>query len=299
MDSFEGVVKFLFEQLPAGLIPQIGVAGATKKALAWWPGKAAKTGTGMPPALKIKFYGCTNKAYPDPRGAMADQPCSIFWAGIDIDGDDNPHLSFQSLVEVVAQVIGPDGSIRTSCGGRGLHVFLRLATPISMPANPQRGHISRITQMISRPWIERLVDAGVHVCKNDSRMFWVYGGANRWVYKSTSFLSEEMVSHLITASSTLHLPVLTPEVESLELGEFVAEWLKRLGVKTPGPVYVGAIVERLRAEGQTVRTKSRCSGNGEINGYIDAGEGWIQLWSYADGHAIWRDQDYSWLEAEI
>ena len=298
MDSFENVVAFLFEGCPEGMTPQIGVAGATKKALMWWPGKEAKTVGQRPDPRKIKFYGCTNKAYPDPVGAMADQPCSIFWAGIDIDGDDNPHLSFQSLVEVVAQVIGPDGSIRTSCGGRGLHVFLRLATPIPVVANPQQGAISRLTKKISRPWVEKLTEAGVHVCKCDSRMFWVYGGQNLWVYRSSERLTEQLVN-LLVASPDIHLDAHAPEVESLELGDFVTDWLGKLGVRAPGPVYVGAIVERLRAEGQTVRTKSRCSGNGEVNGYIDAGQGWIQLWSYADGHAIWRDQDYSWLEAGI
>ena len=78
----------------------------------------------------------------------------------------------------------------------------------------------------------------------------------------------------------------TPE----NVGPFVATWLQRLLV-SPGPVYVGDVVKRLRGFGEVVNTRSGCSGNGQVNGYIDCGPGWIQLWSYADGHAIWRAQD--------
>lgn len=289
MENFDALVKWLFERVPSGFCPQMGVADGEKRALAWWPGRKTKMTGWRPDSSRIAYTGCTNRAYPSPYLSMNEQEGRICWAGLDIDGDDNPHLTFDSLVDAVWSIVKDHGSIRTSCGGRGLHVFFRLENPLGFQPGVAPGFIGAATKRISQPWADSLEAAGVHICKRDSRMFWIMGGANRWIHRTGFFLPEELMPSLMVGRAVLAEPeetIRTPE----NVGPFVADWLVKLNVN-PGPVYVGTLVTRLRALGEEVRTRSRCSGNGQVNGYIDCGPGWIQLWSYADGHAIWRAQD--------
>ena len=289
MESFNGLIGWLFERVDRGFIPQIGVADENKRALAWWPGVKTKTDGWRPDINRIAYLGCTNRAYPSPYQGMREQEGRLCWAGLDIDGDDNPHLSFDSLVDVVWAHVKDAGSIRTSCGGRGLHVFFRLESPVEFAGGTPSSVLSDVTKRISQPWATLLTSAGINICKRDSRMFWLMGGANRWLYRTDFVVPEAMMPAILVGKVTV-----AEEPEQIRVpenvGGFVADWLVKLNAR-PGPVYVGALVTRLRALGETVRTRSKCSGNGQINGYIDCGPGWIQLWSYADGHAIWRAQD--------
>ena len=289
MENFNDLTKWLFERATPGFIPQIGVARETKQALAWWPGRKAKSHWFRPDPLQIKYLGCTNRAYQYPYLSMYQQPGDLCWAGLDIDGDDNPHLTFESLLDLVWSKVRDMGSIRTSCGGRGLHVLFRLEEPVKFGAGVAPSVLSSITKRISQPWADQLEAAGVKICKRDSRMFWLHGGANRWIHRAGNVIPESLMPQLLGNSLVLadsEEEVRTPE----NVGPFVATWLQRLHV-SPGPVYVGDVVARLRGFDEVVKTRSGCSGNGQVNGYIDCGPGWIQLWSYADGHAIWRAQD--------
>lgn len=293
MENFNGITKWLFERAYAGFCPQIGVADDHKRALSWWPGKKDKSVSWRPDALRIKYLGCTNRAYPFPCAAMGKQPGVICWAGLDIDGGDNPHLTFDSLVDLVWSIVHDHASIRTSCGGKGLHVLFRLEQPVEFGAGVESAAISKVTKALSKPWADNLTAAGVHICKSDSRMFWLMGGANRWLHRTAFLLPEGLVKDLLGQAVVLaekEEEVRVPE----HVGPFVADWLVKLNSR-PGPVYVGTLVTRLRALGETVVTRSGCSGNGEVNGYIDCGPGWIQLWSYADGHAIWKAVDVDGL----
>ena len=290
MESFNGLIGWLFERVDRGFIPQIGVADENKRALAWWPGVKTKTDGWRPDTNRIAYLGCTNRAYPSPYQGMREQEGRLCWAGLDIDGDDNPHLSFDSLVDVVWTHVKDMASIRTSCGGRGLHVLFRFDKPLPFAVGEASATLSNVTKQMTQPWAEALEAAGVHICKRDSRMFWLMGGANRWLYQTASLLPTEFMRGLRAMGVPVSVEVEEAVRVEPHVGGFVADWLVKLNAR-PGPVYVGALVTRLRALGETVRTRSKCSGNGQINGYIDCGPGWIQLWSYADGHAIWRAQD--------
>jgi hypothetical protein len=57
------------------------------------------------------------------------------------------------------------------------------------------------------------------------------------------------------------------------------------------PIYIGDVVAVLHEAGEAVKTASSCSGNGNVNGYIDISPNQISVWSYADGHTIWSYQD--------
>lgn len=291
MENFAKLVDWLSECRPSWSAPQIGMADETKRALGWWPGNSAQGTLGLSAsrAAKVKFLGCTNRVFGSPLTPQREQPGALCWSGLDIDADDNPHLSFESLLDTVFQKVEQQGSIRTSCGGRGLHVFFRYHAPYHFDPGTSPSVLSRITAKLSKPWADLIEDAGVKICKRDSRMFWLMGGANRWVYRTDFKIPTELVETMVKGNVVLADEadrVRTPE----NVGAFVATWLERLGVQ-PGPVYVGDVVARLRAFGEKVTTKSGMTGNGQTNGYIDCGPDWIQLWSYADGHAIWRDHD--------
>lgn len=298
MENFSKLVDWLSACRPKGTAPQIGMADETKRALGWWPGNRLQQLLGLPPARQnlVKFLGCTNRAFGSPLTPQREQPGALCWSGLDIDADDNPHMTTDTLFDTVFQKVENFGSIRTSCGGRGLHVFFRYQKPYHFDPGTPSSTLSRITARLSKPWADLLENVGVKICKRDSRMFWLMGGANRWVYRTDSLIPTELVDVMVKGNVTIMDEgdrVRTPE----NLGEFVSKWLRALGV-FPGPVYVGDVVTRLRALGEKVSTKSKMSGNGQVNGYIDCGPDWIQLWSYADGHAIWRDQDVGGMLGE-
>lgn len=285
-NSFQAIVGFLFERRPTNSVPQVGMAAADKRALAWIPGKVARSDVLDVRASSVKFLGCTQRCYVEPRLAMDSQDSWLCFAGIDIDASDNPGWAFTTLVIRTAEAIGPEASIRSSCGGRGLHVFLRFSHPIWVGAFPAAGTHTRLLAQVLGPYLSRLEAAGVKVCKSDCRMFWIWGGANTWIQQSDQFVPTATIA---PATPEARCPGATP-THNPNLGNFVNGWLQRLGT-APGRVYVGDLVARLRELGEPVTTKSPCSGNGRLNGFIDVGAGWIQLWSYADGHAIWRAED--------
>ena len=184
MNTFEGLVKWLHACIPAGYTPQLGLADEGKQALVWLPGRRSKPAGVQVDSSRVKFLGCTNRAYQSVYEAMESQRSAITCAMVDIDhGDQNAELQKPNrLVAAVSEAISDDlgltGSLRSSCGGLGLHVLFRLSAPVLLPANPGRGAHTAITQHILRPLVQKIEAAGVHVCKSDSRMFWLWGGAN-------------------------------------------------------------------------------------------------------------------------
>jgi len=291
--TFENLIDWLFATRPIGSVPQLGVADASKRALIWLPGKAAKPAGVTVRSEDAKFLGCTQLAFEDHHSAMDSQRSWVCAAMIDIDGSDNPSLKTHRLIDAVVEATdGMPVSIRLSCGGRGLHVIQRVAYPVAIPAYPTRGMKSSVVKSINRPAVAALEAAGIHVCKSDCRMFWLWGGENSWILQTDELLNANeavRVSAQETERAGGEIPV---RLDGGVVDPFVAEWLNRLGV-APGPVYVGAVVARLRGLGETVNTKSPMTGNGEINGYVDVRPGEGGLWSYADGRTIWRAVDES------
>ena len=282
-ETFENLIEWLFATRPLGTVPQLGVADATKRALIWLPGKSAKPAGTTVRSEDAVYLGSTQLAFENHHEAMDTQRSWVAWAGIDIDGADNPGLKTHKLIETVCQATADLAvSVRLSCGGKGLHVIQRLAYPVQIPAYPARG--------MNRPAVERIEAAGVHVCKSDCRMFWLWGGENSWILQTDDLLNANEAVKLSaqeTARAGGEIPV---RLDGGVVDPFVAEWLTKLGVR-PGPVYVGVVVARLRLLGETVNTRSPMTGNGEINGYIDVRPGEVGLWSYADGRTIWRIVD--------
>jgi hypothetical protein len=237
-----------------------------------------------------KYLGCTNRAYESHVAAMDDQMGWVCALLIDIDGADNPTLKTHELIETVCRVAGDGVSVRLSCGGKGLHVIRRLSTPVLVPPGAGSKVFNAVTTLLNEDLVHAIEGAGVEVCKYDSRMFWLCGGSNVWVMKSEGLTPTPPKFERFEnarVSDTRAVPI------DPGLDPFVSSWLQRLNVR-PGAVYVGDVVAKLRGLGETVKTKSGMTGNGQINGYIDVRPGEIGLWSYADGCTIWRAMDESY-----
>lgn len=284
--TFKSVIEWLFERRPEEMKPQIGGAREDKTAIFWMPGRRVASEAQIQSSA-IRFLGATNRVYQTYEKPMQEQESWIVWAGLDVDGGDNPGFSVGEMARAVT-IEEPRAAIRTSCGGKGLHVFLRLEKPIHCPVGYQ--YHSALTRSVSNPLVKALKEKhGVATCKNDSRMFWLWGGMNAWIRRPDEFIPTPSTAAGLASLAFEPTPGVnaTRTFEGLHAhGAFVSGWLSKLGV-TPGRVYVGSVVARLRALGETVETKSPCSGNGRTNGFIDVGPGWISLFAFADGCRIW------------
>ena len=207
----------------------------------------------------------------------------IVWAGLDIDSDDNPRFSQDELAQTVARVC-PQASLRRSCGGSGLHAFFRLQSPVQLPTV----YANVYTRNLTRPFVSALDEAGVTVCKSDSRMFWVAGGRNAWLVQVPDRIENRAVPTTISETvqpvpaDTVHV---MPEIR-LWLDRFAQVGLTvRVGVQNP--VNIGVAIDCIRNHGGQVRTKSGLTSRTGTNGYIDCGHDWISLWTYADGRTVW------------
>ena len=299
--TFEQLCDWLHASRPEGTIPQWGAADLRKKGLWWCPGNRARAAGETVRMDRVAFLGTTPRSFRNPLCDQHSQESWISWCGIDIDWEDQP-LELQKdgalavrVAEAISDGLGMAGSLRSSCGGRGVHVLFRLAIPIPLPANPGTGAATAIVEHLTRPFVRQLEDAKVAICKADNRMFWVWGGKNDWIVQTDRMLDVDpmLLGKLRPSPSNRPIPAATDQrglPEWVASDDFVKGWLDKLNAQ-PGLVYVGTIVERLRALGETVWTESRMSGNGTPNGYIDVSPGRISLWTYADGRTIWCAED--------
>jgi hypothetical protein len=294
-NELENVVEWLFERVPERFAAQVGYATAQKKALIWLPGRKAAEDSNVEWGGRVGEYGgCTQTAWETWRVPVQSQPgCFIAWLGYDVDLD-----TLEEQLDAIRRVRDTDlpFSIRCSAGGTGLHLILRLDQPVWSPG----GYHSTFLRSLGRVAYDELTNRGVHICSSGYRMFWLVGGNNKWI----SVCDDLYLPPHIDLSGVASNPI--PQRTSAAPAQFAIDekfaqhvnvWLERFheagvmrGARIGGnPVYVGAVIAVLRAHGETVHTKSPCSGNGNINGFIDIGADGnsISLWSYADGHNIW------------
>lgn len=283
----EELLKILFKH--ATLKPQIGFAGEDKRAWLWLPGQSKLKKTMAKIIKTAPLRGCTQCAYEDWFKLSREQNCEVCWFGLDIDQDDN------ESIDLIEWALGFCANhevslVRTSCSGKGIHMVWVLKNPISC-SHSESGKI--IKQLAGQQ--KELVEAeGIKVCQANKRMFWLIGGKNETFYYST-FEHKAVINFD-------KLPANEIQEAEFEVSKGVQSWIERFqkaGLlnkpRVNNKVYVGDVVKFLRQEGENVYTKSRCSGNGHINGYIDIQSCSISLWSYADGHTIWTYTDVEGL----
>jgi len=288
------VINFLFRKSSKGFKPQIGFAGPDKRAWLWLPGKETRTAfQGIDKLMgDATFNGSTQLAFQDWFVAAKSQICEVCWVGLDIDHDDNPSTDLCKWSQGFAKEQGA-AVARSSCSGKGVHIMWVLEEPI-ICSNAQAGQIVKDIAMKYKLAAEA---EGIHVCQANRRMFWLNGGDNVPAYEDIeAFISPDIGVTLENA----RVAVITNKGYTEKIMEWVNEF-HRLGVfkgnvTDHNAVYVGDVVKVLRDKGETVYTKSGCSGNGQVNGYIDIDYATISLWTYADGHTVWTFTD---LEAML
>lgn len=274
----EEIGGWLFEMARSDWWAGSGWARADKKALVWSPGRRPLGQRDLDAAIRGAAYGgFTQVAWESWDKPVQEQSVAqVCWFGIDVDLD-------QFDERTVGRIEGcmPQASIRTSCGGSGLHALVRI-TPFDIRSNL----VGAALKALCRPWVYALGAVGVQVCSSGYRQFWLVGGENRWIVRRDQVISVEP-----PPVGCVTIPVSAPDLGEYEPG--VAGWVQRFadaGIRlSPGsnPIYVGTVVDLLRRAGETVHTRSGMRGNGQINGYVDLARDSISLWAYADGHRIW------------
>lgn len=133
-----------------------------------WPGTRGQTAEQMPTHCKLwGFVGLTVEKYTLP---ISQQQVRLCWTGIDIDGEDNNHLSVEQIATKSHEVIGNKCIIRTSKSGKGVHVLMPWGETTPKPyvhAKMEAKHDAAI-------YVKRLLDVGVVPC--------VFGLVNMWLY---------------------------------------------------------------------------------------------------------------------
>jgi hypothetical protein len=284
--DFAEFAEWIGERFSAGYKLQIAFGKEGKSVLAWLPGASRKEEGWSIPRSGVMYLGCSTRGYKGYYTPMIEQPCELAGATIDIDGKDNPHLSTEELRRITIQCVEGAGSVRSSCSGSGLHVFFRLDEPISIGKGVPSKDITALARMVSAEWVKKITEAGVHVDKTDSRLMWVVGGKNVWLYRT---------DHFVQWSGEKSIPDKEIELDQNRTGgiacadPFALSWLKRLNIGV-GPCVVATIVERLRAAGEYVETSSQR--RDRMNGEIRAEPGWIGLWAWSDKRYIWQAWDF-------
>ena len=277
--DFAGFAEWIGERFSTGYKLQIAFGKEGKSVLAWLPGASRKEEGWSIPRSGVMYLGCSTRGYKGYYTPMIEQPCELAGATIDIDGKDNPSISLAMLQSLVISAVEGAGSVRTSCSGKGLHVFFRLGSPVSVEAGVPSKDISAITRAISAPWADKIRAAGVAIDKVDSRLMWVAGGKNEWIYRTNAFV-EWQGNRIVEAPK-----IPAQGVAQAGTSPFVETWLARLGIRS-GPCNVATIVERLRDAGEYVETSSQR--RDRMNGEIRVEQGWIGLWAWADKRYIWQ-----------
>ena len=277
-------IAFLHEFCPAGYHPQLGYAGADKVCRLWLPGNKQP---GSPEYIKrvvveSTLVGTSQLCFGSYVEPQTNQTCAVTHLALDVD--DNPDMAKIHLAL--------DGrwpySVRTSTGGVGLHVFIRLAQPI-MIGYQQAG---TLVKQLALPIKLALEEVGQTVCQANKRLMWVKGGKNDWVKQTAATYTP-----LVTTIQDENSPVSEqPSTGSpCALGSSIVKVTKSLGVAAKlgkHQIHIGTVVERLRGMGENVTTRSRCSGaNHDVNGFLEVHPHHLVLFSSPANAVIWKWDD--------
>lgn len=296
--KLQEIKQTLFKKAPKGWFPQMGFAGSNKVAKLWLPGrKATSASYANSVARGCSVYGLSQLAFQSPLDSMVGQKVLVCWIGIDIDAKDNPGIDLTAEKQLWEGAT----MARTSCGGKGLHLFYRLDKPVEAVY----GSHQSIVKTLASPMVKRIYDLGIVVDKADGRLFWVVGGKNSTIYLAddAELLVPEDLAEKLTVTNRGLCGIINfdnPEgfngglVEGGKVSGSVAELALALGLaprQQRVSMYLGDIVPRLRALGEVVETKSTMRGNGEVNCVMTVAADSLELFSFTDSSIIWNFDD--------
>lgn len=291
------IYDWLFESTKdTGYKPQLAWAGANKQALLWLPGNSWKGEEEVKKRIeRATLKGCSQLAFPSyltPQHAQPD--CKICWVGIDCD--EGP-LDMSVLTECCHIFTG---SIRASNSGKGRHLLFRLSAPINCSYPASNPYVRAIT----KPIVEWLESHGQPVCKADKRVFWLEGGKQEWLLKTDATMDvdgsglldtldateRDTTEHSTGKGSWVNLDDLAPSIRNW-VKSFQAAGCLPAQLRRNMPLNISRLVRLLRSNNERVETRSGLTSSTGTNGFVDLTEGSISLWSFADGHSIWRWTD--------
>lgn len=189
--SIEGMVflKTLFSKALSGAYkaPVISVE-YNKNMIGWYPRKSSNNGKAIfsldrLAVLDVTKWGSNGTAclnYRDPREIEAQK---VFWAGIDIDVNDDQMSDLRNVNRMRDLLLNlaakrQDFYLRYSKSRTGFHLFCKFDDPKFTPNN---GGIGRFKKMIMSSLLKELDDLGIHVCSSGSNM-WICGGGQETIF---------------------------------------------------------------------------------------------------------------------
>lgn len=265
---------WLYPSLPASHFPQRIFAGPKKNVLAWLPGNKPF----IPPTPeKVALIGYTGKSFP---AAVETQEGSfaLHWLGVDLD-DIVELLEASRLISSLL----PHASIRVSTGGHGLHLITRIK-PVTLS-----GNASGFVKAIQTPWVETLLKAGIAVCKFDSRVFFLSGGRNEWLYQTEEIYTTP--ADLTPTISELPATGRGKTYRWVDLSPRVQNFLKAVAAPRRHlatypeylDVYIKNLFQKLAGGIYAFKTKSKmASSTPHTNGYIRVSPCYACLKAFAD-----------------
>jgi hypothetical protein len=161
-------INFLFPSLGTNEEPQIVLATANKRVLAWLPGKEPVIESKRVQAINThKLVGLTGKAYRNDAWNMLDE-CSLHFLAIDIDD----YIDWNKISDIL-----PRYCIRFSNSKTGLHLIKRIKR-IEIAKNER---INERVKEAMQEDIRALTLAGIPVCSYGYRAFFM--AAHGWLKK--------------------------------------------------------------------------------------------------------------------
>lgn len=309
MESKKELENFLYPTLPApfGLIQKVW-AKKDKKVLFWQPGIEKEDGESYLSRLHLlkhaELVGYTGKVY-EKEAVYSSGDYLLFWIGIDVDNVTLDPAFYSGILPTLRRIV-PDGCLRISTGGHGLHIIHRII-PIKMT-----GNCSRIVEEWQKETVAAISSIGLNVCRFDNRAFFLLGGKNEWIVKSETILDLKVpetfsssVSERQRGREKIEIEFVSPRI--LKFLEGLREKKVRIAKGENGyipsiqGVWVKEVKEAIPSLPPKTRggfkfvTKSPCkSTEWHCNGWLIISPNFLAIRGFADSENCFELNDMEW-----
>jgi hypothetical protein len=246
----------------------------------------------VPDMTNLKLYGLRGLVVDSLLTPLNEQRCKIVWLAIDIDHE--PNAQIVDLPKRVVELLGDVGTVRLSKSGQGVHVFIRCT---GMQMTGDYDHVKRLARVATRPYVERLVNAGIKPCVYGIPNVWVWseGGLQKMIHVNETFKCD--LSNVVVPCPTINSHDATGR--SINPEQFNGKTLEVIQVlqkanvlpadlKSKTNVNIGR-VRRALAGIVEFKTESKCrvTHEQEINGFIElTTDGTFALVSNPDNNSV-------------
>lgn len=310
-DAFLDLLNWCHANVASNWQPQIIAGGLDKKAWAWLPGGRTDAPFNYEGAEASQIADLLHRApalgiapgfYQHPNVHQYKQPLMIGWVGLDIDIEANEnHERIWSALDSTCE----NYLVRSSSGGRGLHLFRRLYSPLWLDTSAKRNHVvSRITMRL----IGELPPAiQSHVCSSDYRNFWVEGGAQVTLHTPDHTADLQVTGDWLDEVVNAPAADSSPLDDAGEIDERILEIVNRLKVagvtlKPNGrtQVVIRQVYNALKGTAWEFETKSRMRhGETQTNGFVEVNPQSLVIYAAADGRSVLRVRGLAYMRRVV